>query len=194
MSDEKLSVDESKIGDNGLANQSKRALLGLAGGVVISKWTKPIVASVMLPAHAQSTINESADLPCLNLVLAGFAENCAGPLGDPNNFFVLPPEFFVINDEGSCPQIVRVAEGDFERAMLVIFRKSRSANSFSVTLEVGFSSFSYGISCANPNEFPFSLDRVLSILSTSGVEYDASHTIFIEGGMTGVSDIVFTLA
>ncbi len=55
----------------------RRALLGLAGGVVGASqlpttWTKPVVDSVILPAHAQTTVVPTTPAPTTTLPIINF--------------------------------------------------------------------------------------------------------------------------
>lgn len=180
----------------------RRKLLGLAGGAALvggtpRKWSKPIVSAVVLPAHAQTSITDSA-VPCTatTLSLPGFTLSC----GDAMLFRV---DHYVVDDSGECPVIslVRTTDGGSGVAPgeLVVFPR------VDVIPNAGFLSIFVGNEttdgrarsqfCDRPFPLPDSqIDLVLSITSTGGVSYTVTCTLSAAATSVTVSDIVFTPA
>lgn len=47
--------DENQIENS--RRQALKAITAISGGIVATKWTKPVVDSVMLPAHAKTSFS-----------------------------------------------------------------------------------------------------------------------------------------
>jgi len=181
-----------KAQKNKLLSSDRRTLIGLTGAALVasqlpSEWTKPLINSVILPAHAQTSVQASIVLEGFSRSL-GFCEGSSGNLPSPDG------DSFSINDaDVTAPFFVPGADISIETL--------DELNSIFFFVDVGnanipdliISSDNQDDLCAGPHSArgggSFSA-RVTGIVN--GTNYNATGTLSANGVTGTLSDIIFT--
>jgi len=166
-----------------MSNESRRKLLKSiaagSGAIVAGKslpesWSRPIVDSVLLPAHA--TTSQAT------LVIAGATRVC----GDSD--FITE---YYIDHNGAVPVLVQAsAVGLADR---IAVGGSRPVNSVRLTVYIAVNSYTVDLSCTLPSTGA-ATNWVLPVIDTAGVGWTAVFTLSRLVGPSSLvrSDIVLT--
>jgi len=152
----------------------RRLLTGgvLAGFSALSlpeRWFRPVVESVLLPAHAQTSPAESSACQ-LPLTLADRVVTCDDPAPIE--------EFFLIDDSGDCPRLVT---GSADNASFRIIRDPDAGNAPDNNISLGIRRDPDGLGsttfnfCPAPDDTNFG--QILGpLFATSGATWTLTHT------------------
>ena len=80
-----------------MENRKRRSVAIILGGSVTGIWQRPVVESVLLPTHANTTI------VCVPLIVPGFSFSCENPLPNRITHYEIRQKF----DE--CPELIEVS-------------------------------------------------------------------------------------
>jgi len=158
----------------------RRLLTGgvLAGFSALSlpeRWFRPVVESVLLPAHAQTSPAESSACQ-LPLTLADRVVTCDDS--------ALIEEFFLIDDSGDCPRLVTGSAGN---ASFRIIRDPDAADApgNNISLEITRDPDGLGVTffnfCPDPDDRNFG-QTLGPLLATSGDTWTLTYTLIESPG------------
>jgi hypothetical protein len=162
-----------------------RLLLGGAAVVALpGHWVRPVVESVILPAHAQAT-------GCSTLVISGNTVGCANPSSGEFTYFQ-------VDDTGPCPLLLSsTTESTYPLLVSeLILVPDPDAEGFGVRV-MGTSTYWIIENCSTTPSFtsgsaPVPSSFSSSFLALSGATWNISFTV--TGGLAGItySDIVLS--
>lgn len=159
------------------------------GGVSVTsnkiplKWSRPIVESIVLPAHAQTSETEEDESCSVPLSLPNISNSCT----DLSNSVIC----FQVDDSGECPTVVAGSEGSLGDSYTICLRNLAPAETgdFGSRIQGPWGATGGIQNCSGTPSSDFTNPTNRSFQALSGVNWVANFTVSRTATTVSVTDI-----